>query len=774
MITSLQLISPLLSDEVKSHEDNLKADSTESMPYFLDINVNQVQANEPVLSYIDSYQHISIPAAVLKEHGIKIDSLSIKDGYISLHEIDWVQSKIDLKQQKLWLIIPPDKFGEQKINGLQNISKASLNMNEAGSYINYDMSAQSLQGMKMQGLSGLGELVHFNSKGYGSTSGLFYKNDRQQQLIRLDSNWTYDQPENQASWRFGDSITRSDDWGGSARFAGVQWATDYTFQSNFLTFPTPSIKGESAVPSNLDIFVNDALQLSKQVDRGPFGINDLPVVNGQGNVTVITKDILGRRQEVVIPYYVNQDLLKMGLQDYSFEAGILRRNYGRRSHQYGQGAMAGTYRQGLTNNWTLGGHSEITAKIQNVGFTNQYLLSTFGVVTNSVAVSHYLKRQGILVSQGFIRQSSPVSFGTKIQVTKGAFGEIGVYQTTEDRTMRAPQLTLQNFVSYASKDYGTIGFSYTERRNKRMPNLKLMTINYNKPVAKNFNLNIFASHDFKRQNKQVGLSLVYVIDDRSSAIVTSQYQPKNSSKSLAYQENKVMDSNISYRLLASQGAYPQYETQVDIDEEVVDYRLRASRVRRDSNIELSARGAMIYFGDKVFLSKYIYNSFGLVQIPNLSSVSVYESNRLVGKTNADGYLLVPNLRSYEDNDIKIDSKDLPLDTMFKDDNIFIKPARRSGAIARFDVSTLKMITIRVVDENNHDLNPGTVMYDRKKEKKYVVGLDGEAYIDMPLSQKETQLDIDGSYNCVVKVLALSQDQSVDEMRRYQCKNISSL
>ncbi|MGI4851889.1 MAG: fimbria/pilus outer membrane usher protein, partial [Janthinobacterium lividum] len=434
----------------------------------------------------------------------------------------------------------------------------------------------------------------------------------------------------------------------------------------------------------------------------------------------------------------------------------------------------GTYRQGLTDKWTVGGHSELTAKIQNVGFTNQYLLSNYGVLTNSLAVSRYLKHQGILFSQGFTRQSNPVGFGTKIQVTKGDFGEIGLYQSIGDKTSRTPQLTLQNFASYASKDYGIVSLSYTERRGKKMPTLKLMTINYNKPVAKNFNLNIFASHDFKRQNKQVGLSLVYVIDDRSSAIATTQYQPKNSSKSLAYQESKVMDSNVSYRLLASQGAHSQYETQIDIDEEIADYKIRASRVRRDNNIELNARGAMIYFDNKVFLSKYIYNSFGIAQVPELSGVSVYESNRLVGKTNADGYLLLPNLRSYEDNDIKIDCKELPLDAVFKDDNVFIKPARRSGAIARFDVSTLKMFTIRVVDENHNDLNPGTILHDPQKIKKYVVGLDGEVYIEVPLNQQETKLEVGDPHNCVVKISDLNQNQLSDEINKYQCKNISNL
>ena len=379
----------LLSHNAQSHDLNPSPQTSQGLPYFLDIEVNQVSSPEPVLSYVNSDRHITIPITALKDHQVKTEGMSVKDGYVTIQDVNWIQVKVDLKKQKLSLTIPVDKFHEHAIDGRQEGAKASLDNRLAGAYLNYDLSGQRVQGqgISTNGLNGFGEVVYFNSKGFGALSGIahhhththkhyhHHQNKQQRQVTRLDTNWTYDQSDSQATWVFGDGISRVDDWGGSARFGGLQWATNYTLKPNFITFPTPSFKGSASVPSTLDIFVNDAMQMSQNVDHGPFVINDLPVVNGQGNVAVVTKDILGRRQEVVIPYYINQDLLKVGLKDYSFEIGLLRHDYGVKSNRYSQAMMAGTYRQGLTDRWTLGGHSEITAQFQNIGVTNQYLLA---------------------------------------------------------------------------------------------------------------------------------------------------------------------------------------------------------------------------------------------------------------------------------------------------------------------------------------------------------------------------------------------------------------
>ena len=40
-----------------------------------------------------------------------------------------------------------------------------------------------------------------------------------------------------ASLRLGDSISGASGWGGAVRFGGVQWATNFSVQPDFVTFP---------------------------------------------------------------------------------------------------------------------------------------------------------------------------------------------------------------------------------------------------------------------------------------------------------------------------------------------------------------------------------------------------------------------------------------------------------------------------------------------------------------------------------------------------------
>ncbi|WP_431260641.1 hypothetical protein ACQ86G_11325 [Roseateles chitinivorans] len=62
----------------------------------------------------------------------------------------------------------------------------------------------------------------------------------------------------------------------------------------------------------------------------------------------MVRDLLGREQIVVQPYYISPSLLKPGLSAYSVEAGWLRLNYGIDSNRYGRAVLAGTWRNGLT------------------------------------------------------------------------------------------------------------------------------------------------------------------------------------------------------------------------------------------------------------------------------------------------------------------------------------------------------------------------------------------------------------------------------------------
>ena len=91
------------------------------------------------------------------------------------------------------------------------------------------------------------------------------------------------------------------------------------------------------------------------------------------------------------------------------------------------------------------------------------------------------------------------------------------------------------------------------------------------------------------------------------------------------------------------------------------------------------------FGGDTFLSRTIDQGFGVVQVPGYANVQVYADNQPVAVTNDKGNALVPRLRPYEDNSIRIEQADLPLDAEIDTLQLKAVPFRRSGVEVIFPV-----------------------------------------------------------------------------------------
>ena len=87
---------------------------------------------------------------------------------------------------------------------------------------------------------------------------------------------------------------------GSATAAdgGVRFGTEFALQPSLLTFPTPSLAGSAAVPSNVELLVNGTQRFQTDVGQGPFSINQVPLVTGAGQVTLVIRDPLGVERRV--------------------------------------------------------------------------------------------------------------------------------------------------------------------------------------------------------------------------------------------------------------------------------------------------------------------------------------------------------------------------------------------------------------------------------------------------------------------------------------------
>jgi len=232
--------------------------------------------------------------------------------------------KLDVSTQTLAMQVPPRLFEATLLNG-QEFDFSAPSLASPGGFINYSLFANHAEGLT--NTSGSLDLNRFGSWGSARTRILGSDLNEQASVIRLESTWTRDKPMELTRLRFGDAISGASSWGGVVRFGGVQWATDFSLQPGFMTSPRPKISGESSLPSTVELYVDNLLRMRREVPSGPFTIQDLPVINGQGDAQLVVRDILGREQVISKPFFTSSRLLKQGLQSYSYELGFVRREF---------------------------------------------------------------------------------------------------------------------------------------------------------------------------------------------------------------------------------------------------------------------------------------------------------------------------------------------------------------------------------------------------------------------------------------------------------------
>ena len=726
--------------------------------YLLDVTLNGVHEQE-LLPCIVQDQSVTLLSSVLQAYGIHDDSLKDAVEYIDLKAISHMHPQIDLAQQKLILDLPARNFAEKHIDmSHEKITYADNTV--PGIYLNYDITTQNIHSQSRRSMGALTELVHFNRYGVGSCTGLLQHGDISNNAVRLETNWTMDQPDDHASLRFGDSITRpAMNWGAAARFAGIQWSTDFSMQPNFVTAPMPPLKGQSVLPSTVDVYVNDILALSKQVDRGPFLINNMPVADGAGNINLITQDILGRRQETVLPYYVSSDLLKTGLQDFSLETGFLRYDYGVRSNHYQDPMASATYRRGLTNFWTGSAHTELSKRINTVGFDQQFLLGHWGTLSvttaGSVINAHQAtNKMGKLWGVGFKRQAKAISFGFNVQATNYNFVTLNTYSFTS-----SPRLSTQVYASYSFENYGVVNLTYTERRIRAQQPLRLLTLNYQYALDNNWHMYVYGSYGFRdRLVNQVGFMLTWRIADDKTAQSNSFWQKSNRTQWLSLRKTMTVEQDYGYNVLATAGSRKHYEAEYDKNSSVGDYVARVSQDQNKNNLELNTRGSIIRFGEQTVFSRSIHESFGLIQTSGVQDVTIYHDNRPIGTTDQDGKLFIPNMKSYQYNKITMDVRNLPMNYTFNNSEMNVVPRKRSGVSIPFNVEPNRIINFKVTDSENNPLNPGTVLHEKNSNRDFIVGYEGEVCLDISDKYQSLELIAVIAPSCTVNI-NLPQDSS---------------
>jgi len=744
----------------------------------LEVFINEVPANMIGSFVLFDDNRVGATRNELEELGLRIDARRFPQDIVLLDDIPRLKYRYEERTQKIRITVDnADRVG--RTFDLSGDANGRFIRAQAGwgAVLNYDLlsttgSLRNLSPLSLSGTSLALEARAFSPYGTFEQSAIVRSAPNlPSEVIRLDTSLRYSDQERMISYRLGDVINGGLGWTRPIRVGGVQAQSNFALRPDLITMPLPVLGGTAAVPSTIDIYVNNIKTFSQDVGAGPFSVNNVPLVSGAGNAQLVIRDSSGHETRTTVPFYASPSLLAPGLMGWSIEAGLPRLSFGSTADGYVQSPVgSASLRRGIFEWLTMEGHAEGGAGIANGGIGAVFKTGTIGVAAAAMSAS---------TGSGGSGAQTYLSYETRLlglNITASSQRTFGTYDDLASATARLQDLSVgapQNFYglfNYVPSNY----FNYLQLPvpginnvapiyfNARPPraldritvsapfafdiksslstsfihlldasgNLsQIITGTYSRSLPHNASLYATVFQDFgTKRNTGVFVGLTMPLSDSVSASAGASSGKGGATYSA--EANKPLGpqpGSYGWRVRDVEGAVRYREAAASYRSNYGTIQVGASQDRDNSRGLLELRGSIATMGGGVFLSNWIDDGFAVVKA-GASGLEVMHDNRPMGVTDSRGMLLVPTLRSYQKNKITIDPANLPVDADIERTREVVAPADRAGVLVNFKVrsdTTSALVTFVRPDGN---LVPAGSAGRIEGGAEFIVGYDGQDFI----------------------------------------------
>jgi outer membrane usher protein len=151
-------------------------------------------------------------------------------------------------------------------------------------------------------------------------------------------------------------------------------------------------------------------------------------------------------------------------------------------------------------------------------------------------------------------------------------------------------------------------------------------------------------------------------------------------------------------------------------------------------------------------------------------VHIYADNQEVATTNASGNALVPRLRAYENNPIRIEQGDLPLDAEIDTLELKAIPALRSGVVIAFPVRRSFGGLITIVLDDGQPVPAGAVAQIVGRSQEFPTGMNGQLYLTGLAPSNQVRINWRGQA-CELMVLFVPTSEPLPQLGTYVCTGV---
>lgn len=784
------------SSLVSSPSKNIKQEPTTQekpnppdMELMLEVVINGKETNQIVpISFHSGHYYIlssifntfDLPLKINDRPTVELDTLTdLKVSY-------------DSAGQRLLVDAPLDWMPEQYIPA-QRKSSLEFAGTTTGLLLNYDIYSSKTSGSKNSQLSVYTEQRLFGNFGFLSNNGIYTQslessnanNATKDQYIRYDTSWYYNDEKRMLQYALGDLTTDALSWSGSVRLGGVRFGRNFTTNPDLITYPLPQFAGQAAIPSSVDLFINNFKQSSSNVHSGPFTIETVPFINGAGNAIVVVTDALGRRVSASVPFYVSSDLLKAGLSDFSVSLGAIRQKYAIDSFEYGDLAASGVARYGLTNYVTIEGRAEGAKNLSVGGLGSNIMLGSFGVLSGSYSGSatnadafysddalpsqkRFTNKKGHITGEqtsiGYSYTNSFFSINAKRIIRSEDYGDLSSYKSNYRLDRRVDQLT----GSLSIKNQGSLGVGYFDVRHAQHDRTRLLNLSYSRPLWKNVNFFLSANREIGGDGYNAQIIFSIPLGNNQMASLSSSKDENNKwDNRVGYNRTAPTEGGLGWNIAYGDGNREgsSYK-QANLDWQSQKYRMQGGVYgNSDETYWAEFSGSIIAMDGGIYAAKQINDAFSLVSTDGQSGIPVRYENSLVGNTDKNGYLLIPSISSYVRGLYEIDP--LNLSANIKTPEVQQRRAVKQGGglLVKFPIKKIHAANLSLVDEQGHELPQNSVVTMKDSDYIGYTGWDGLVYIEGV--GKENNITIkrsDNNQKCYAKFNLANTDgiQSIQE------------
>lgn len=590
-----------------------------------------------------------------------------------------------------------------------------------------------------------------------------------------------DQPGHLRRWTIGDQYAvASDPLGGGLLLGGIGVERAFDQDPYLVTFPQPFYTGVMETPGTVEIYSNGVLIGRRDIGAGPFTLDNLGVQPGRSDVQVVVRDPFGNRTELATATYygASSRMLAPGLVEYALRIGVPRESGGLGGGYSDRAALQGWYRRGFADTFTFGGRVEADEDLHNIGLDGVVRLPV-GEVTLAMSISSAEGAgHGSAAAATYNYSSRYWSLGLGSRRADASYRNLGDPFASLVGPIRA-----DDYASLGISPRNAISVQINAGRQRREGSGTARTLGLSSAWRLWSRAQLLFSvqrrdDDFGRDTTAL-LSLNVALNRDSFGLSLRGREDADGERTSGYgfdaRRSRPPGTGWGYDVSYNGGdASDAGFAQVEYQGTKGRYALQAEHIDGQDSARVIASGALVALGGRVFATPPVESGFALVRVPGLAGLPILRENLEVGRTDAQGDLLVRDLLPFYANRIALDEAAVPPGYALRTPKRQVQVPRNTGSLVTLDAAPVRAVTGRLVRHGTEgDVAAGNrawVSRDGERVAEPLGSLGRFYFEDLPAGRHEVEAEgSDGSIRCAFDVPAAASPGIVD-LGRIACRN----